>query len=169
MFDAEDEVDVDDVCRDELCTVQHVHPSHIYPIEEPQKKGRPPRPWWLRTEPGAHLRQDPHGLRQALQRAFTLTDWPLAFRDVLTFVRNDYGSVSERTLHRYVRYFVDELGFVSEIDLGIAYLVYIRADSRRRHDLENLREYVLGRRAGALALETQWISRGARNGGVRHA
>lgn len=145
MFDLED--DDDDqiaVCRDEACSINHVHPNHIFPLGE--QSSRPKRPWWLQTEPGAHLRPDPKGLHQIVRRIFSGTDWPLAFVDVKQVVLNDYGSASNRTIHRHIAKLVAD-GFVLALDLELefSYLAYIRHDSRYLNDRDNLREHMAGK------------------------
>lgn len=157
MFDAEDEFAEIGICRDETCSLEYAHPSHTFSLVALPPRGRPQRPWWTKTEPGAYARQDPTGLRQAMRRAFA-TDWPLAFRDVANAVRNDYGSVSQRTLHRCVRLFIEVERFIEELDLGLACRIYIRSSSKRKNDIDDLREYIVGRRAGASLIQTSGVS-----------
>ena len=145
MFDAEDDSHVG-VCRDESCDVDYVHPSHAYALrpEEPLARGRPTRPWWLEKDPSACRRADPQGLIEVMRRVFEATDWPLAFVDIKHAVRNDYGTVSPRSIHRHVRRLIGQ-DFVVQLDLGLSKQAYIRKGSRYIHDLDNLRQHMLGR------------------------
>jgi hypothetical protein len=146
MFDAED--DEDDIqlgiCRDETCGLEYVHPSHIYPLHAQDQRGRPQRPWWEQKDPLAFKRPDPRGLREAVQGLFSETGWPLAFADVKNTVRNRYGSVSVRSLHRHLRRLIDA-EYIIELDLQLAFSAYIRSDSRFLADRDNLREHMEGR------------------------
>lgn len=144
MFDIEDDDDLAEVCRDEFCDLDYVHPSHVYKLRPPA--GRAPTPWWLKTEPEGHRRVSSKGLRAAMQRAFEATDRPLAFVDVRNAVWNDYGSAPVRTLHRHVRRMINA-NFIRELDLELSHAAYIRSDSRYLGDREGLREYLMGRHA----------------------
>lgn len=153
MFESEDDDAIEvGVCRDEACPLEYVHQSHVYRIPSEEKpKGPKPRAWWKQRDPMAHLKQDPQGLREVMERAFTITDWPLGFGDVVAAVRANYGSTSLRTLHRYVEKMIGQR-FIVALDLGLMHVAYIRHDSPRRGDLDNLRQYMLGVRSGALDL-----------------
>lgn len=149
-FDGDGDAE-DGVCRDELCPIDHVHPFHLYPLQAPRPKGQPkPREWWRERDPNAYRRQDPTGLRETISNAFKATDWPLQFCDVTSLVTENYGTVSPRSMHRYLLEFVNK-GFIAAIDVGLTAVAYIRADSSKRHDLDNLREHLLGRRSGSIA------------------
>ena len=142
MLNVEDD-DFTAVCRDETCHIAYVHPSHVFPIGQSK---RPKRPWFLCTEPGAHLRPDPKGLHLIIKGMFGATDWPLAFVDVLQAVLNDYGSASKRTIHRHIARLVEEKYVLAlDLELDFAYLAYIRHDSRYLHDRENLRDHMSGK------------------------
>lgn len=146
MFDSEDDDDLIEVCRDETCDLDYVHPSHVFKLRPAPSNGRPKTPWWLQTDPSAYRRADPRGLSEAMRRAFAATDWPLAFIDIKHAVRNDYGDASVRSLHRHVRRLITT-NFVLRLDLELSYSAYIRSDSKFLHDLDNLREHLMGRHA----------------------
>lgn len=145
MFDSEDD-DLIEVCRDETCDLDYVHPSHVFKLRPAPSNGRPKTPWWLQTDPSAYRRADPRGLSEAMRRAFAATDWPLAFVDIKHAVRNDYGFAPIRTLHRHVRRLITT-NFVLKLDLELSYSAYIRSDSKFLRDLDNLREHLMGRHA----------------------
>lgn len=152
MLDIEDDDALAAVCRDETCELEYVHPSHVFPLKA-RKPGRPERPWWDQRDPDAHRRHDVQGLRDAIWRAFVETDWPIVFGDLVATVRGDYGSISERTVHRQLATLLKRRkNGIAVIDLGVFH-GYIRRDSPRRADHDDLREYLESRHLGVLVTE----------------
>jgi hypothetical protein len=138
MFDADDD-ELHGVCRSDTCDLDYIHPSHAFALKPVlDVNGRPPKE---KRDPTAFRRHDPAGLAEALHRAFA-TEWPLVFCDVERAVVDDYGNVSSRTLHREIQSLV-AVGFILVLKLHLPCLAYIRATSRRRQRLEELRDYLL--------------------------
>jgi hypothetical protein len=150
MLDIEDDDALAAVCRDETCELDYIHPSHVFPLKA-RKPGRPERPWWDQRDPDAHRRHDVKGLRESIWRAFAETDWPIVFCDLVAIVRSDYGSVSERSLHRQLAMLLKRRK-IAVIDLSMFH-GYIRRDSPRRADHDDLREYLEARHLGVLVSE----------------
>lgn len=57
-------------------------------------------------------------------------------------VRDDYGTVTDRTVYRHVRKLVQEAKLI-KLDLGLAFAAYIRPRARLLADPEALRDYML--------------------------
>lgn len=139
MFDADDDDDLHGVCRSDTCDLEYVHASHAFPLRPVlDSNGRPPKE---KRDPDAFKRHDPAGLVEAMQRVFA-TEWPRVFCDIERAVIDDYGKVSSRTLHREIQGMV-AAGFILVLKLHLPCLAYIRATSKRRKRLEELRDYLL--------------------------
>jgi len=68
---------------------------------------------------------------------------PVHFAEIVSAVRDDYGSCTERTVYRHIRKLVAR-GQAVKLDLGLSFAAYIRPKSRLLRDLESLRDYMLG-------------------------
>lgn len=142
MFDDEAEV----ICRDELCRLEHVHPPHLFGVGSTEtigpRRGRPAKPWWLKRDPTAYQRPDPRGLTECIRALFNRTERPMAFNAVLNHVRNDYGKVSSRTVHRHLEDLIED-GWLVAMDLNLTYLTYLRAASSWVVDPIAIRDYMI--------------------------
>lgn len=128
------------ICRDETCSVAGVHTvsfcTRSTRLDErahhrPLKPGGKP-PW---------KRDDPSGLMNSVARA-TSKHRPTHFSAIVNEVVNDYGTVSERTVYRYLKKLV-ERGQVIKLDLRLGFAAYIRPKSKLLNDLPLIREIMV--------------------------
>lgn len=126
-----------EICRDDRCMRLDVHKKHWKREWAPQASSRKTSskklPW---------QQDDPRALVGAVARA-TSRAYPMCFSAIAANVRDDYGQVHDRTIYRHLRTLVDR-GHLIKLDLRLPMAAYIRPKSRLLHDLESLREYILG-------------------------
>lgn len=128
--------DLGDICRAEGCERVDLHAKHAVPAI---KTDRPParyraRPVWTQA--------DPRALARSICKA-TSKRVPTHFSAIASYVRNDYGQVTDRTVYRGLAKLVDR-GCVLKLDVGFSFAVYLRPKSPLEHDHELIRDYILG-------------------------
>jgi len=130
------EVESGSICRDEHCDRMGVHPWHpmganreVKPHHRPGKK-----PVWQLDDPTA--------LTGAVARA-TSKAYPTHFAAIVRDVRDDYGTVTERTVYRHIKKLVAR-GHIAKVDIGFAFAAYIRPGSRMFKTADAIRDYILG-------------------------
>lgn len=122
------------ICRDDNCDEEDIHPEHDVPRRRSKACKRKAHDW------------DPKGLRECVKKAIHSTEWPLVFAEIKHEVLNDFGTTTDRAIHRHLERLEGEREVVT-LELGLAFACYIKPTSRFRHDLANLREHVLGKRS----------------------
>jgi len=135
--------DPSEICRDENCLIVGAHRPHLVaerPPPTPHHRPKKRRPDELSNN--APWRQaDPRGLRGAVARAIGKT--PKVFSEIVRDVRDDYGNVTERTVHRHLKALAEKKQMI-KLDLGFTFAVYIRPKSRMLKNIEAIREYIEG-------------------------
>lgn len=127
--------DPSEVCRDENCRRADVHRKHLVAERPPpQPHHRPGKQVWRYS--------DPRALTGAVARAASKSQ-PKIFREIVRDVRDDYGQVSERSVHRHINKLV-ERGQLIKLDLGLTFAAYIRPKSRLLKNPEALRDFIEG-------------------------
>lgn len=154
-----DEIDPSTICLDEDCDREGIHRKHLV------AKRPPPEPHHRPSRQPLWKQDDPQGLIEALIRT-TSGGQPFKIDEIFRGVRDDYGSVSERTVYRYVNRLVDagllvkieskrerrrressnysRHRIVAKINLGLSFSAYIKPGARLLGDPEAMREYILG-------------------------
>lgn len=134
-----DVLDPDQICRDDACEIVGVHAKHktLHDHHEIVVHHRPST-----SKKQLWQRDDPEGLAEAVERATSL-NYPKPISAIMRDVADDYGPVSERSVHRYVSRLV-RAGRLVKLNLGMAFAAYIQPGSRLLRDRESLREYMLG-------------------------
>lgn len=128
--------DLGSICRDEDCEFAGLHRKHRVPAQKNrgrQRQSTSPKPPWLRD--------DPDGLDEAISKAVSAA-YPTHFSAIVRAVRDDYGSVHERTIYRRVAKAVSE-GRILKLDLNLTFATYIKPESKLVEDPDDLREYML--------------------------
>jgi len=85
---------------------------------------------------------DPTALTGAVARA-TSKAYPTHFAAIVRDVRDDYGTVTERTVYRHIKKLVAR-GHIAKVDIGFAFAAYIRPGSRMFKTADAIRDYILG-------------------------
>lgn len=124
-----------EICRDDDCVIEELHTTkqcrHLARVREPAKPIRASsRPAWKID--------DPAGLSEAVMRAVP-PGLPTHFSAIADGVRNDYGSVHERTIYRHIRKVV-ERGELLKVDLRLGFAAYIRPKAKLLSDLSTMRD-----------------------------
>lgn len=136
--------DPSEICRDEDCLIVGAHRPHLVAERPPPaphhrpKKRRPDELMFARTP---WHQADPRGLRGAVARAVSKT--PKVFHEIVRDVRDDYGNVTERTIHRHLKALTERKQTI-KLDLGFTFAVYIRPKSRMLKNIEAIRDYIEG-------------------------
>lgn len=133
-----DDFDPRDICREEDCKIKCVHRKHSMRIRRLRKpievhhrpKGK--KPLWQQDAPAI--------LTEIVLEA--VGDRPMIMQWIQRDVRDDYGTVTDRTVYRHVRKLVQEARLI-KLDLGLAFAAYIRPRARMLSDTEALRDYML--------------------------
>jgi hypothetical protein len=129
--------DSSEICRDDQCTRRDVHRKHLVAGHAPPKAHHRPdpnkKPLWQRN--------DPRGLTGAVARATSKT--PKVIAEIIRDVRDDYGSVSDRSIYRHVKKLL-ERGQLIKVDIGLTFDAYIRPKSRMLKDVEAIRDFIEG-------------------------
>jgi hypothetical protein len=139
MFEDGDLLDPSLICRDEDCEIDGVHRKHLVqpsksrPHHRPKRTGRSLKPPWQQD--------DREGLRMSVERA-AANGLPMYPSAIVRDVRDDYGTVHERTVYRYLRNSV-LTGRVLKLDLKLPFAVYLSPNSALLHDLASVREYMV--------------------------
>jgi hypothetical protein len=130
------------ICRDEDCEITEVHGVHRRLLRKPVLVHHRPR----KNAPLASSLDDgrlPTHKELLAERVFNaIGDRPMMMQWISCAVRDDYGSVTDRTIYRYVQRFVQEAKII-KLDLGLAFAIYIRPKSRLLQDRVALHEYMM--------------------------
>ena len=128
--------DLGQICRDERCEIEGLHAKHVLKCKRGDCKPKARRPW---------TRPDREGLAECVLRA-TSDRVPRWFQEIAPEVRDDYGTVSNRTLWRVIRDLVEH-GRLIKLELGLAFSAYIRPVDRpvpcRLASPDEQRDYML--------------------------
>jgi hypothetical protein len=128
-------LDPSEICRDDACPRVGIHRKHLTALHAP------PEPHHRPTRRPAWEQDDPEGLAASVLRATKMR--PVVISEIVRDVRDDYGTVHERTIYRHVRRFV-ELGVLIKLDLGFTFAAYIRPGARLLADPSSMREMIEG-------------------------
>lgn len=125
-------------CVDEECEIERLHPRHRRLKRRPVLHHRP--------VPNAPLSIDQGGLPKpsellAERVLNAIGELPMMIGWIQRDVRDDYGSVTDRTIYRHVKRLVQERKII-KLDVGLAFCVYMRPTSRYLHDHLSLYEYL---------------------------
>jgi len=121
------------ICRDDNCEKPGLHAAHDVPRQRVKSGARKKANDW-----------DPDGLSETVLKVVCDTEWPLAFSDVKSAVLNDFGSTTDRAIHRHLAR-LEEKKKIMRLELGLAFAAYIKPSSRFLGDPDNLREHLLGK------------------------
>jgi len=133
-----DNLDPEQICRDEACRIVGVHRKHLV------AKHAPPKPHHRPTKKPAWEQHDPKALRGAVARATSKAE-PKRFAEIARDVRDDYGNCTDRSIYRHLRRLV-ERGHIRKFDVDLDCAFYVRPGSRLMTNPEAVREYALGTR-----------------------
>jgi hypothetical protein len=132
-----DNVDPSSICRDDNCEKTDLHAAHDVPRRRVKSGARKKQNDW-----------DPDGLSETVLKVVCDTEWPLAFSDVKSAVLNDFGSTTDRAIHRHLAR-LEEKKKIMRLELGLAFAAYIKPSSRFLKDPDNLREHLQGKSHGS--------------------
>lgn len=131
-----DDFDPKHLCRDDDCDIEEVHLAHKRlrrrPIAVHHRPNKNRRPLWQQDDPAALA----DSVLKSVGEQPTMMQW------IARDVRDDYGTVTDRTIYRHVRRLVQEAQLI-KLDLGLAFAAYIRPKSRLLSDPQALRDYML--------------------------
>jgi hypothetical protein len=137
MFDDLDlGCDLEQICRDDRCDLDWVHPSHeILDVDSRAKRTRIRRwrdqPWRLNCV---------DALRDSVLTGVSSIE-PRNFATVYSFVENDYGSCCPRSVHRHLAS-LKAGGQIVRLDFRGNVHAYLRAGSRLIRDPDLVMEQV---------------------------
>ena len=132
------------VCRHELCPREELHAPHVVSAstsasalhQRRQRRPRRPRasqPWLI---------QDPVGLQAAVYGAIATLE-ARTFGQIRQHVQDDYGTCSERSVHRHLRR-LEAAGQIVRVRFSQSMLAaYVRTGSKLIADPDYLYEEVL--------------------------
>lgn len=125
-----------EICRDEECDLEGLHATgQCCGMRRRRRKERP-----LKTTQAPWRVADPAGLSEAVLRAVPPT-LPTHFSAIYDGVRNDYGSVHERTVYRHIRKILRR-GELIKVNLRLGFAAYIRPKAKLLADLSTMRDVV---------------------------
>lgn len=126
------------ICRDDDCDIDEVHLAHKRLRRRSIIVHRRPK----RHQPLARtaLPQEPDALSDSILKA--VGDYPMMMHWIQRDVRDDYGSVSDRSVYRYVRRLVEQARMI-KLDVGLAFAIYIKPRARLLADPSAIRDYML--------------------------
>lgn len=127
------------ICRDDDCDRKGIHPVHEV-VRKPQVHRRPGKlaPW---------KQPDADGLLSSVMKA-TSVHKPRWFQEISTDVRDDFGSVTDRSIWRAIAKLV-ERGHLLKLELGLTFFAYIRPMPKKGRPVgrpetdQELRDYMM--------------------------